>query len=185
MQNKNNAGTPAVINTNVAADPVQGNEAPTPAKGAAKKVVIPKKGAKINKPIVLKNTAGEDVDKEDYFFAFQEDNEALGYKEGDVVVPPYFNKVCGMPVEREDLVETFDKIFKPEDNFLFYKTYDKEVYIVIIPIKFTTEIGLEFNSQPGDFQKHSISFIVEGSANVDTLKAKLKRVANSIHYGNK
>ena len=175
MQNKDNADKSAIKNeTN------EPKKAEAPLKTTSKgKEVKPKK------PLVLKNTAGEDMEKEDYFFPFQEDSKELGFKKGDVVIPPYFNKVCGMPVEREDLVEVFNKIFKPEDNFLFYKTLDKEVYIVVIPIKFTNTIGVEFNSQAGDFQKHSISFILEGSANVDTLMAKLKRVANSIQYSSK
>lgn len=170
MQNTNNAGTPAITNEGV-----------KPKKAATK---VANK-IKEKKPLVFRNVFGDDMDPSDYVYAFQEDDEKSGYKAGDVVLPPYFNKVCGMPVEREDLLEVFNKTFKPEDNFLFYKTSDKEVYIVVIPLKFATQIGVEHNSQAGDFQKHSISFIVEGSANVDTLKAKLKRVANSIHYGDK
>lgn len=155
------------------------------ATNAAKAALKNKNEAKPTKPLVLKNTSGEEMDPVNYFYPFQVDDEKSGNKAGDVIIPPYFNKTCGMPVEREDLVEVFNEIFNPEDGFLFYKTMDKEVYVVIIPIQFSTEIGTKFNSQPCDYQKHSISFIVEGSANVDTLRAKLKRVANSIHYTNK
>lgn len=132
-----------------------------------KKVVVPKTTTP-KSTIVLKNVKGEVMNEEDYFFK----GKAL----------PTFNKVCGMPVDREDLLEIFNKIFKPEDNFLFYKTTNKEVYIVIVPIKYSSTVG-EFNdSFDGDFQKHTISFISEGSVNADTLKMKLKRIIPFVKY---
>lgn len=133
--------------------------APKPAASEVKEEVI-KKDKKST--IVLKNTAGKDVKEEDYFFG----GKAL----------PHFNKVVGMPVDREDLIEIFDKIFNPSLNFLFYKTLNKEVYIVIIPIKYSSIIGEFNNSIEGDFQKHAISFIGEGSVNPDTLKLKLRKI---------
>ena len=83
---------------------------------------------------------------------------------------------CGKPVDREDLLEVFNKIFRPEDNVLFYKSIDKEVYLIIVPIKYSTTIGEFNNSSEGDFQKHAISFLTEGSVNIDTLKMKLRRI---------
>lgn len=125
--------------------------------------VVPKEvKGKVKKKIVLKNTKGEDMKEEDYFF-------------GGVALP-FFNDVCGLPVEREELVEAFNKIFNPKDDVLFYKTTDKEVYVIIIPLKSATSVGEENGSVEGDFQKHAISFINEGSVNVETLKMKLKRI---------
>lgn len=141
-------------------------------------------GSKIEKPkslIILKNVSGEDVDEGDYFFSDGSDKE----KECNTVAPSYFNKVCGFPVDREDLLEVFNKIFKPEDNFLFYKNRETEVYVIIVPLKFGSTIGVEHNSISGDYQKHAISFIAEGSANPVTLKQKLLRVAQSVKYTDK
>lgn len=117
--------------------------------------------------IILKNTRGEDMKEKDYFFAKTD-------KGG--IAPPYFNKVCGFPVDREDLLEVFNRIFDPKENILFYKTQNKEVYVVIIPIKNSTVIGDFNDSMDGDFQKHALSFINEGSVNLDTFKMKLKRI---------
>lgn len=120
-----------------------------------------KKKAKVIE-VVLKNSKGEEVAIADYFFKG--------------VVPPGFINTCGKPVDREDLNEAFNKIFKPDYGMLFYKAIDKEVYLVIPPIKYATTIGEEQNSINGDFQKHAISFLNEGSVNIDTLKLKLKRI---------
>jgi hypothetical protein len=127
-----------------------------------KEVVTPVRG------VVLKNTMLKDVPESDYFFGGK--------------APAGFAGTCGLPVEREDLRMVFDKVFKPEDNFLFYKQKDKEVYIVIIPIRNSTTIGDYNNSLEGDFQKHAISFINEGSVNIDTLKMKLGRIAKFVKY---
>jgi hypothetical protein len=121
----------------------------------------PKAEAKVKKTII-KNTAGKEVPEADYFFGGK--------------APASFEKYCGKPVDREDLVAVFNKVFKPEDNFLFYKEVDKEVYLIITPIKHSTTIGEDHNSLDGDFQKHAISFINEGSVNLDTLKMKLSRI---------
>jgi hypothetical protein len=118
---------------------------------------LPKKNV-----IVLINTSGKEVPQEDYFFKG--------------VVPPGFLGTCGKPVDREDLLTVFNKVFKPSDNFLFYKPMDKEVYIIIPPIRYSTTIGESNNSLEGDFQKHAISFINEGSVNLDTLRMKLDRI---------
>lgn len=118
--------------------------------------------------IILKNTSGKEVDIEDYFFGG--------------VVPPGFKKDCGVPVDREELLTVFNRVFKPEDNILFYKQVDKEVYLIIIPIKYSTTIGEYNNSTIGDFQKHAISFLNEGSVNLDTLKMKLNRIVKFVKY---
>jgi hypothetical protein len=121
-----------------------------------------KKVEKVEKKLVLKNTLGKEVSVDDYFFGGK--------------APSGFEGTCGRPVEREDLLEVFNKVFNPNDNFLFYKALDKEVYLIIIPIKNSTTIGEYNNSLEGDFQKHAISFLNEGSVNVDTLKLKLKKI---------
>ncbi len=120
--------------------------------------------------IVLKNTLGEEVPQSDYFYS----------PEGEDTAPIYFHDVCGYPVDREELLAVFNKVFKPKDGILFYKSKDKEVYLVIVPIKHSSIVGPSHNSVAGDFQKHAISFITEGSVNVDTLRNKLTRVASTI-----
>jgi len=119
----------------------------------------------------IKNTFGKEVPEADYFF------------EGKI--PSGFVGTCGKPVDREDLLEVFNKVFDPADNFLFYKSLDKEVYLVIVPIKNSTTIGEFNNSFAGDFQKHAISFLNEGSVNVDTLRAKLKRIIPFCKFTNR
>lgn len=134
------------------------------------------KAPKVEKKIVksiLKNSEGQEVPEKDYFYKATE-------KGG--VAPVSFTKMCGYPVDREDLVEIFDKVFKPADNFLFYKSGDKEVYLVIVPLKFSTSVGNTHESVDGDFQKHAISFIGEGSVNADTLKMKLKRILGFVDF---
>jgi len=131
-------------------------------------VVKVAKKEKVIKKTILKNTQLKEVPEADYFFG--------GY------APIGFEGTCGLAVEREDLRMVFDKIFKPSDNFLFYKQKDKEVYLVIIPIKNSTIIGDYNNSLPGDFQKHAISFLNEGSVNLDTLKMKLGRITKFVKY---
>lgn len=122
--------------------------------------------------ITLKNTLGEEVSQSDYFFS----------SNGEDTVPAYFPDVCGYPVDREDLITVFNKVFKPKDGMLFYKTKDKEVYIIIVPLKHSSVVGVSHNSIDGDFQKHAISFISEGSVNLDTLRNKLNRVASTIKF---
>lgn len=126
---------------------------------------------KVAKKSILKNVFGKEVKEEDYFFKG--------------VIPAGFEGTCGKPVEREDLIEVFNKVFNPADNILFYKQSDKEVYIVIIPIKNATTIGDFNNSFEGDFQKHAISFLNEGSVNPDTLKAKLQRINKFVKYSDR
>jgi len=123
------------------------------------------------KTVILINTSGREVPQEDYFFKG--------------TVPPGFLGTCGRPVDREDLLGVFNKVFKPTDNFLFYKPIDKEVYIVISPIKYATTIGEPQNSLEGDFQKHAISFINEGSVNLDTLRIKLDRILKFCKFGDR
>ncbi len=120
--------------------------------------------------IVLKNTLGEEVDQADYFYSTKDED----------AVPVYFHDVCGYPVDREDLITVFNKVFKPKDGILFYKCRNKEVYIIIVPIKHSSIVGDDHDSVHGDFQKHAISFISEGSVNLDTLRSKLIRVASTI-----
>lgn len=130
-----------------------------------------KEGEKKKKvKVILKNTLGEEVPQSDYFFSSDGKNSA----------PAYFPDVCGYPVDREEMLSVFNKIFKPKDGILFYKTKDKEVYIVIVPLKYSSAVGASHNSIEGDFQKHAISFIQEGSVNLDTLRNKLIRVASTI-----
>ncbi len=126
--------------------------------------------AKNKKKITLKNTLGEEVPQKDYFYSTK----------GKDTAPSYFHDVCGQPVEREDMITVFNKIFKPKDGILFYKAMDKEVYIIIVPLKHSSVVGFEHNSIDGEFQKHAISFVSEGSVNLDTLKSKLTRVASTI-----
>lgn len=134
-----------------------------------KPVVVKKETPKVaKKTVILKNVAGEDVKDGDYFFS------TGGAGKGEA--PATFNQVCGLPVNREDLIEIFNKTFDPRDNFLFYKTTNKEVYVVIVPLRFSTSVGSHNESVDGDFQKHAISFVSEGSVNADTLKMKLKRI---------
>ena len=120
------------------------------------------------KKIVLKNILGKEVPTVDYFYKG--------------VIPSGFEGTCGNPVDREDLIEVFHKVFNPKDNILFYKQADKEVYIVIIPIKYATTIGDFNDSFEGDFQKHAISFLNEGSVNPDTLRQKLERINRFVKY---
>ena len=120
--------------------------------------------------IVIKNTLGEDVPQSDYFYS----------ADGSDTAPLYFHDVCGYPVDREELLAVFNKVFKPKDGILFYKSKDKEVYLVIVPIKHSSIVGPAHNSVIGDFQKHAISFISEGSVNIDTLRTRLTKVASTI-----
>jgi hypothetical protein len=122
----------------------------------------------MKKSIVLKNSSGEVVEEEDYFFGG--------------TATESFNKDCGMPVDREDLLEVFHKIFSPEDNFLFYKATNKEVYLVIVPLKYSSSVSKENGSFPGTFQAHAMSFINEGSVNMDTLKTKLKKILPFVNF---
>ena len=131
---------------------------------------IEKKEKVVNKSI-LRNTLGKEVPVADYFFGGK--------------IAPGFEGTCGKPVDREDLLGVFNKVFKPEDNFLFYKAIDKEVYIIIPPIKYSTTVGDFNNSLEGDFQKHAISFINEGSVNLDTLKMKLGRIVKFCKFGDR
>ena len=120
---------------------------------------------------ILANILGEEVLEADYFHKG--------------IVPPGFEGTCGKPVDREDLVELFHKVFKPADNILFYKQLDKEVYLVIVPIKYSTSIGDFNDSIEGDFQKHAISFLNEGSVNLDTMRKKLEVVKKFINYSDR
>ncbi len=129
-------------------------------------------------PQIIKNTRGEDVDVKDYFYA------KPGQK---AVAPNFFNKSCGLPVnpmERPELIEIFDKIFKPEDNFVFLKSKNSEVYSVLVPLKYTEISSLE-DSILGDYQLHAISFIPDGSVNFDKMKAELKKIASIIKYNDR
>ena len=120
---------------------------------------------------ILKTVLGEVVDNKDYFYKG--------------IVPAGFHGTCGKPVDREDLIEVFHKVFKPEDNILFYRQLDKEVYIVIIPLKYSMEVGERQDSLDGDFQKHAISFLNEGSVNLDTLRLKLERIEKFVNYSDR
>lgn len=134
--------------------------------------------------IVLKDVDGDDVDQAEYFFPRTEKEviDPKGPNEktllpSDQTAPAYFNKTCGYPVDREELIEVFLQYFPRAKGFLFYKARDKEVYLVIVPLKYATTIRRENESRPGDFQRHALSFLSEGSVNVDSLKLKLQRIA--------
>jgi hypothetical protein len=137
-----------------------------------KKPAVAQAPVKEKKKVILKNVKGEDVEEKDYFYS----------KEGPCEAPVGFNQICGNPVEREDLLEVFNKVFKPEDNVLFYKTIDKEVYLIIIPLKYATSVGRDHESINGDFQKHAISFVQDGSVNPTTLRMKLERIVPFVKY---
>ena len=129
----------------------------------------------IKSTVILKNTQGVDMKEEDYFYG--ENGKGKAY--------PTFNKVCGLPVEREDLLEVFNKVFNPKDNILFYKTTNKEVYLIIVPLKYSKTVGKSNESIDGDAQKHAISFISEGSVNTTTLKSKLERIIPFIDFNDR
>jgi hypothetical protein len=148
--------TPAVIKKTAVA--------PKPLEVKASNVAT----VKSKKEIVIKNTSGKEVAVKDYFYKG--------------VVPSGFEGTCGVPVDREDLLAVFNKVFKPEDNILFYKQADKEVYLVIVPIKYSISVGDFNDSMEGDFQKHAISFLNEGSVNTDTLRQKLERITKFVKY---
>lgn len=129
--------------------------------------------------VILKNVFGEDVDEKEYFFPGKD-------KDGNIVyAPSHFNREVGFPVDREDMLEIFNKIFNPDDNFLFYKVRDREMYIVIVPLKFASAVGSGQDSIGSDFQKHAISFIGEGSVNMDVLKNKLQKISTFIRKSDK
>ena len=153
-------------------------EAAKPAEPAPKAPVATKsapaavKKTEVVRPsVILKNTNGKEVKIEDYFF--------------NGVLSPGFSGTCGNPVDREDLLSVFNKVFKPEDNILFYKQSDKEVYLVIVPIKYSSSIGAFNDSMDGDFQKHAISFLNEGSVNLDTLRQKLEKIKTFVKYSDR
>jgi len=130
--------------------------------------------------IILRDVDGDDVNQNEYFYPRAKDEEINGvvYKKTDQTAPTWFNRTCGMPVDREELIEVFLKQFPKKKGFLFYKQRDSEVYLVIVPLKYATTVRDSNESQPGDYQRHAMSFISEGSVNIDSLKTKLQRIAN-------
>ena len=123
---------------------------------------------KAKEEVVIYNTSGEEMKLSDYFYKG--------------IIPAGFIGTCGKPVDREDLLTVFNKVFKPKDNILFYRQADKEVYLIIIPLKYSTAVGESEDSLEGDFQKHAISFLNEGSVNPDTLRQKLEKITNFVKY---
>ena len=95
---------------------------------------------------------------------------------------PHVIKKMGTPVEEDDLLDTFHKVFAAKHEFLFYKEGRKEVYTVIVPLTHVTELGAEEDSVTGECQVHAMSFIMEGSIDADTLTSKLKRIAKNLNY---
>jgi hypothetical protein len=120
---------------------------------------------------MLKNSTGKDVPSSDYFYKG--------------IIPSGFEGTCGKPVDREDLLTVFNKVFKPSDNILFYKQQDKEVYLVIVPLKYSDSVGDAHDSLDGDFQKHAISFLTEGSVNVDSLRQKLEKIKKFVKFNDR
>ena len=157
------ADAKAVADAKIAADVRAADE-------AAKKADEKARQAK-NNEVILKNVFGKEMNKKEYFYKG--------------IVPAGFEGTCGNIVDREELITVFHKVFKPADNILFYKQADKEVYIVIIPIKYSTEIGDFNDSLDGAFQKHAISFLSEGSVNPDTLRKKLERINKFVNYSDR
>lgn len=142
---------------------------------SVKKADLTFHNVKVKKQII-QNNKGEDVPLENYFFV----------NPGETIfVPNYFNDAFGKPTDREDLIEIFDTIFKPEDNFILLKDKTKEVYNIMVPLKFSNEVNFAENSQTGDCQIHAISFITDGSVNHDKFKSALKKISSLIAYGNK
>lgn len=139
--------------------------------------------------VILKDVDGDDVEQSEYFWP-RLVKEVVGEKTPNEktflptkeTAPISFNKECGLPVDREELIDVFVQFFPRKKGFLFYKIRDREVYLVIVPLKYATTISTANESRPGDFQRHALSFIAEGSVNIDSLKLKLKRIAghNSI-----
>lgn len=134
--------------------------------------------------IVLKDVDGDDVDQSEYFYPRLEDEvtrnasgKEITREATDQTAPAYFNKWCGYPVDREELIETFLQYFPRRKGFLFYKMRDKEVYLVLVPLKYARTVSRSNESRPGDIQRHAMSFIAEGSVNVDSLKLKLNRIS--------
>lgn len=133
--------------------------------------------------IVLRDVDGDDVDQAEYFYprlVKETVKTASGEKTlepTDQTAPVYFNKECGVPVDDPDLIDVFVQFFPRSKGFLFYKTRGKELYLVIVPLKYATTISAANESRPGDFQRHALSFIAEGSVNIDSLKLKLARIA--------
>lgn len=129
--------------------------------------------------LILKDVDGDDIDQAEYFFPREKDETIDGkkFEATDQTAPASFNKSCGFPVDREELIEAFLQYFPRAKGFLFYKARDREVYLVIVPLKYATTINRANESRPGDFQRHALSFIGEGSVNVDSLKLKLARIA--------
>lgn len=134
--------------------------------------------------VILKDVDGDDMDQADYFMPRTEKevvhkgtpNEKT-LEPSTETAPLAFNKICGMPVDREELIEAFLQYFPRKKGFLFYKLRDKEVYLIIVPLRYAKTISYANGSLPGDFQRHALSFIQEGSVNIDSLKLKLARVA--------
>jgi len=130
--------------------------------------------------IILKDTLGKDVDQKDYFFPRLVEEKTLDgtiLPVTDQTAPVYFNKMCGVPVEREELIEVFHNAFGKDKGFLFYKSISQELYLIIVPLKYATTVSRSNDSQAGHFQRHALSFINEGSVNADSLKLKLAKVA--------
>jgi hypothetical protein len=49
-----------------------------------------------------------------------------------------------------------------------------------VPLKYSSIIGIDHDSLDGEFQTHAISFLNEGSVNLDTLRMKLEKVSKTI-----
>lgn len=129
--------------------------------------------------IILKDVDGDDVDQSEYFYPRMEDEKLPDgkiLKATDQTAPFYFNRSFGLPVDREELIEVFVRYFPRKKGFLFYRMRDREVYLVIVPLKYAKTVSRENESLPGDFQKHALSFITEGSVNLDSLRMKLERI---------
>lgn len=90
-------------------------------------------------------------------------------------------KQFGYPVTSDTLLSIFNDKFKPEDGFLLYKEELQDVYIIVVPKKFTKMSRVNGNVT-GDIQIHALSFMGLGSVNIELFKSGLDKIAKNIGY---
>jgi hypothetical protein len=111
---------------------------------------------------------------EDYFFT---EDGASPYN----FVSKQRMKQFGYPVTSDTLLSIFNDKFKPEDGFLLYKEELQDVYIIVVPKKFTKMSRVNGNVS-GDIQIHALSFMGLGSVNIELFKSGLDNIAKNIGY---
>lgn len=120
----------------------------------------------------IRNTLGEEVDLSKYFIPNHENIS---------VAPNYFNRSHGYPISQnefgfEEMIEVFNKVFDVKDGFLLFKQRTKEVYSVLVPLRYAKELNEAEEANAFDYQIHAISFIKEGGFNIQTFENKLKSI---------